>query len=187
VAVLEHPDLEIVRRVRDGDASAFDQIVDRFADELYAVACSLLGNRADAEDAVQETLLGAFRGVGTFQGRSSLKTWLYRILFNKASKARESRTRRRMAPLEAVTAGGGSEEPARQVSSPAEQFESSADVEQMLAALSPEHREVIILRELRQLSYDEIADVLSVPVGTVESRLHRARQDLKKKFDGYFQ
>src|SRR5258705_438779 len=84
-------DDELVPRLRRGDAEAFRLLVDRFGDDLFRLACSTLGGEADAYDLVQETLVGAFRGIARFDGRSSLRTWLLRILFNQASKAKRSR------------------------------------------------------------------------------------------------
>ena len=183
-------DAELVRRIRGGDEAAFRQLVDRHADGLYGLACHALGSPADAEDVVQETFLGAFQRFGAFEGRSSVKTWLVRIMLNHASKLRRSKRVRRAVSLQEGAGEPGGPGPtagAPTTRSPAAAVESRIDVEAMLDALSPEHREIVVLRELRQLSYDEIADVLRIPRGTVESRLFRARQELKKRFGGYLE
>jgi RNA polymerase sigma-70 factor (ECF subfamily) len=181
---LQVTDAELVRRIRAGDESAFRALVDRHSDGLYRMAYSVMGSAADAEDVLQETFLGAFNRLSAFEGRSSVKTWLVRILLNQASKVRRSQRVRKADPLpEQIGPASGDEKYAG--SSPAAAVQSKVDVNEMLQTLSPEHREVIVLRELRQMSYDEIADALRIPRGTVESRLHRARQELKRRYEGY--
>jgi RNA polymerase sigma-70 factor (ECF subfamily) len=149
----------------------------------------MVTSREDAEDLVQETFLAASRGLATFEHRSSVQTWLRRILLNHVSKLYRSRKLRRHLSLDdansaAVDPGN---QPGLQTGSPAGAVEGKLDVEAMLDTLSPEHREVIVLREIEGLAYEEIAALLKVPRGTVESRLHRARQQLKDKFAGYLQ
>jgi RNA polymerase sigma-70 factor (ECF subfamily) len=173
--------VELVRRVQQGDPSAFHELVDRHARFLFAVAVSLSGNTADAEDMVQETLAGAFRGLGAFEGRASVKTWLTRILMRQAARHRRHGRRRRAAslPLEAALdaeAGGSSADTAA---------DARIDVTAALGALSAEHQQVITLRELQGLSYEEMAQVLEIPRGTVESRLFRARRELQELLKGY--
>jgi RNA polymerase sigma-70 factor (ECF subfamily) len=176
-------DTELLDQIRRGDRAAqaaFQKLLDRHARYLFGVAHSLTGgNAADAEDLVQETLMGAL--TGHFRGESSVRTWLVRILVNRAAMLRRSRSRRpemRMdePALDAASPGTGSSTSA---------VESKLDLTTMLAALSPEHRQVIVLRELEALSYDQIAAALHVPRGTVESRLNRAREELIKRFKGY--
>ena len=109
---------------------------------------------------------------------------MVRILLNHASKFRRSRKVRRTDPLpEQLGPRSGDEKYA--AASPAAAVQSRIDVGEMLKTLSAEHREVIVLRELQQMSYDEIAEALRIPRGTVESRLHRARQELKRRYEGY--
>jgi RNA polymerase sigma-70 factor (ECF subfamily) len=181
---LQQNDAELVRRIRGGDEAAFQELVNRHSDGLYRMACSVLDSRADAEDVLQETFLGAFNRLSAFEGRSSVKTWLVRILLNHASKLRRSKRVRRAESLpDQVAPRSGDEKYAAM--SPAAAVESRVDVNEMLRTLSDEHREVIVLRELQQMSYDEIADTLKIPRGTVESRLHRARQELKRRYEGY--
>lgn len=180
-------DAELVQKIRGGDEAAFRELVNRYGDTLYGLACSVMGNATDAEDVLQETLLGAFRRLAAFEGRSSVKTWLVRILLNHASKYRRSRRIRRASSLPDEVGPDDGQAGSLDFGSPAAIVESRLDIDAMLAVLSPEHREVIVLRELQQMSYDEIATTLKVPRGTVESRLHRARQELKKKFPAYLE
>ena len=161
------------RKRERGDEAAFHELVDRYANEMYRLAVSLVGNATDAEDVVQETFSGAFQAMPDFEGRSSVRTWLSRILVKQAAKWRRRRKVRRTVVLDA-TAPGPSPEPGLRI-----------DVLGTLETLSPEHREVIALREFQGMSYEEIAEVLGVPRGTVESRLFRARQELRDRLKAY--
>ena len=192
-ASLAVTDSELVERIRRGDEAAFQAMVGRYSGELFGLAFSLLGNAADAEDVVQQAFLGAFQRINSFENRSSLKTWLVSIVVNQSSKARRSKRVRRAVSLdgggdatsgEAARANG--EDGALGVRPPSAAVDSRADVATMLETLSPEYRDVIVLRELQRMTYDEIAESLQIPRGTVESRLFRARRDLRKKFAGYF-
>jgi RNA polymerase sigma factor (sigma-70 family) len=151
------------------DEATFHDLVDRYANEMYRLAVSLVGNAADAEDVVQETFSGAFQALPNFDGRSSVRTWLSRILVNQAAKWRRRRKVRRTVMLDAAAPG------------PSPEMGLRIDVLGSLETLSPEHREVIALREFQEMSYDEMAEVLGVPRGTVESRLFRARQELRDR------
>jgi RNA polymerase sigma-70 factor (ECF subfamily) len=141
---------------------------------LYGLAVNLVGNPADAEDVVQETLAGAFRGLRAFRHESSVKTWLTRILVRQA--AHHHRRQRRYWP------GGVIAQPAPERVAPSDQGRADLrmDVEIALAALSPEHRQVVLLRELEGMTYEQMAAVLAVPRGTIESRLFRARRHLQE-------
>ncbi len=160
------------KRKRD-DEAAFHELVDRYANEMFRLAVSLVGNAADAEDVVQETFAGAFQAMPDFEGRSSVRTWLSRILVKQAAKWRRRREVRRTVALDAAAPMPGPEQSLR------------IDVLGTLETLSPEHREVIALREFQGMSYEEIAEVLGVPRGTVESRLFRARQELRERLKAY--
>lgn len=168
----------LLRKSAAGDGSAFHELVDRHADRLFALAMSLVRNNADAEDVLQETFTGAYRGLKKFEGRASVRTWLTRILILQVAKWRRDRRGKTTQPIESAsptTSGGGSA------------TEQKIDLHAALAKLSAEHQEVLLLREFEQLSYEEIAETLGVPRGTVESRLHRARADLREKLKAYRQ
>jgi RNA polymerase sigma-70 factor, ECF subfamily len=167
-------DAELAAEAAGGNAAAFHALTDRHADRLFRLAVALVGNSTDAEDVLQESLIGAFRGLKSFQGRSSVKTWLTRILVNQAARFRRGKRK-----VEAITES----QPATRDG--AAGVEAKIDVRAALADLSAEHRQVIVLRELEKMSYDEIADVLEVPQGTVESRLNRARAALREKLKSY--
>ena len=181
---MQSTDSELLTKARRGDEDAYQEIVDCFAGGLYRLAFALLGNAADAEDALQETLAGAFRGIERFEGRASLKTWLSRILVKQAARRRRSRKRSEALPLHGLS--GGAADPADGSASGREgTLALRMDVLVALDALDPHHREVVALREFQGMSYDEIAGALGVPRGTVESRLFRARQILRERLKDY--
>jgi len=174
--------MELVRQAAQGDSAAFHALVDRHAPELFRLAVSLSARRADAEDVVQETFIGAYHGLRRFDGRASVKTWLKRILMRQAARAwNKSKRGRSMLSIEAVDALP----PRRQSRSATALVDNRVDVGAAIKTLAPEHREVIVMREFEQMSYCEIAEVLEVPIGTVESRLHRARAELRTKLGDY--
>jgi RNA polymerase sigma-70 factor (ECF subfamily) len=173
-------DAELLRRTAHDDPTAFRELVNRHARYLYGIALSLSGNAADAEDLVQETFTATLKS--HYRGEAAVRTWLVQILVRQAAMLR----RRRKHPAVA-----GRIELSDQVSAassrPSAQggTEARLDLASMLETLSPEHRQVIVLREVEGLSYEEMAATLGVPRGTVESRLHRARAELRQRFAGY--
>jgi RNA polymerase sigma-70 factor (ECF subfamily) len=173
-------DTELLKQIGRGDPAAARALLERHGRYLFGVAHALTGNAADAEDLVQETLVGALGG--TFRGESSLRTWLVRILTNQAGMLRRR-------PWKRAGHVGLDETPSPAAGPVGEAgpggTDAKLDLSTMLAALSLEHRQILVLRELQGLSYEQIAEALHVPRGTVESRLHRAREDLRKKFKGY--
>ena len=170
-------ELKLVQRAARGDGKAFHALVDAHSQRLYRLAVSLVGNATDAEDVLQEAFAGAFRGLGRFEGRSSVKTWLTRILVMQAAKWRRDRQRRNMpnSDLEEVS----------QSDTASHSVGAKIDLHAALQKLSDEHREVLVLREFEGMSYEEIAEAIDVPRGTVESRLHRARAELKERLKAY--
>jgi RNA polymerase sigma-70 factor (ECF subfamily) len=181
-------DTELVAQIGRGDQAAFRTLLDRHGRYLFGVAHAMSGSTADAEDLVQEALMGAVTSAGKFRGESSVRTWLVRILVNKVRMWRRSGAKHAgTVRLDDVrgTAIRSPGEPASPDGPVSSAVEAKLDLTQMLAQLSAEHRQVIILRELQGMSYEEMAQALDVPRGTVESRLHRAREELRKRFKGY--
>jgi len=174
-------DIELVRQIGHGDEAAFRVLVERHGRYLFGIAYALTGNRADAEDLVQETFAGVLKG--GFRGAASVRTWLVAILVRRVGMLRRWRGRK---GRDRSLNGEGGAAAAKIVASPGMGgAEARLDLATMLATLSPEHRAVIVLRELEGLTYEEMAAVLGVPRGTVESRLHRAREALRSRFKGY--
>lgn len=162
-------DDELLRRSQSGDPAAFRALVEAHGPYLFGVAHALLRNPFDAEDAVQETLAAAM--TGRFDASSSVRTWLVGICVRQAALIRRKRAR---------WSREGDVPPRPAGSDPQSAVDARLDLTDLLERLTPEHREVIILRELQAMSYDEIARALGVPRGTVESRLYRAREQLRQ-------
>jgi RNA polymerase sigma-70 factor (ECF subfamily) len=186
---LESGDQELWRAAATGDHEAFHVLVDRHGPALFRLALCLSGNRCDAEDLCQETFAAAYRGLKGFDGRAAFRTWLSSILVRRAAKAwRKSRGARRTMSLSrgddnAGAGGAPALEPS--IASTTLGVEQRLDVTDVIRSLAPEFRDVVVLREIEGMSYQEIADALNVPRGTVESRLHRGRAELRRKLTGY--
>jgi RNA polymerase sigma-70 factor (ECF subfamily) len=168
-----HQDVEdrsLVGRCLDGDVAAFEPLVERYQGPFFTVAARLLGDRDDARDAVQNTFLKIFQNLDRFDRSRRFFSWAYRILLNECHDMRRRRRTGDMQPVDVVAAEGPIEA--------LETGERRHRVQTAILALSYEHRQVIVLRHFTGLSYDEVADVLRLPVKTVKSRLHTARQRL---------
>jgi RNA polymerase sigma-70 factor, ECF subfamily len=160
----------LVRRCLEGEPAAFERLVDLYHRPLFNLAYRLLGSREDAQDATQNAFVKAYEHLASFDQGQRFFSWIYRILRNECLNA--LRSRRPTAPLpEDLAAKEGTADPL-------EQRERRAAVQEALLDLSIEQREVVLLRHFTELSYDEIATSLGVPVKTVKSRLYSARQRL---------
>lgn len=175
-------DFNLINRFKDGDASAFDEIISKYQDKLYNLCRHMLGNAHDAEDAAQDVFLKAYQNLNKFKPDSSLYTWLYRIAINTCIDYR------RKPFFESLfkTSKEGDVFAVDQLSdspSPERLYESkliSNAIQLALGRLSEKLRTVIVLKEIEGLSYEEMAEVLDVSIGTVKSRISRAREELKK-------
>jgi RNA polymerase sigma-70 factor, ECF subfamily len=174
---------ELIRAAQAGESKAFGEIVRRYQRAIYRVAYGFTRVPADADDLAQETFVRAYQAIGRFRVGEPLYPWLARIAANLALSLLRSRKRKPETPLEPlVEAGrqwGVEEDPGRQ----AIDRESRAHLNQALSELKPEHQAVLILRGVEDLSYEEIARTLNVPLGTVMSRLSRARAELKTRLE----
>ena len=173
-------DLNWVRQLGRRDPQAFRTLVDSEAGYLYGIAYALAGNAADADDIVQETFTVAMEG--RFRGECAVRTWLVQILVRRSAMLRRSR-RRHQAKLIAGAEGSTPRNPGGPYGNA--DTDARLDLTTMLQALSHEQRTVIVLRELQGMTYAEMAETLQVPQGTVESRLYRAREELRRRFEGY--
>jgi RNA polymerase sigma-70 factor (ECF subfamily) len=174
-------DAECIAAVRGGDRAAYGDLVTRYQDRLFNTLARLVGSVDDAEDIAQDAMVQAYVKLDTFQGKSAFYTWLYRIAFNLAMS--HARKRRPVTILDGE-AGARLAEPADDGDSPEECAESKEQIETVQHAindLADEHRQVVVLRELEGCDYEQIADILEIPIGTVRSRLFRARMQLKNK------
>ena len=172
---------ELARAAAGGDEAAFEELVRLHEKKVYNLALRMCGNPEDAADAAQEALLSAWKGLPNFRGDAGFSTWLYRLTSNASIDClRRSRRQRGEASLdnEELRLDAVDDAP-----SPQEQAE-DAELRQAVMAgldqLSEDHRQVLTLRELQELSYEEIASVLDVDLGTVKSRISRARGALRK-------
>lgn len=179
------PDGLLVQRSKRGDLGAFEELVARYEKKVYNLAFRLTGNHDDADDVAQEALLRAYTSLSSFRGDSSFSTWLYRIVTNAGLDEIRRRRRRATTSLDdPLSTREG--EVARQVPDAsegpveiAERTEVREQVQEAINSLAGDHRVVLILRDLQGLSYAEIAGILRCPLGTVRSKLSRARERLK--------
>lgn len=177
--------------LRNGDENAFEALVSRYQQPVYNLVYRLMDDPSDACDVVQEVFLKVFRNVGTFRGSSSLKTWIYRIAVNEAHNHRRwfQRHRKREIGLEAEEEGSRSyqdvlSDPGRSPFDLAVGTETRAMVEQALTEVSEVFRPAIILRDMEDMSYEEVAEILQVSIGTVKSRILRGREALRRTLTG---
>ena len=181
-------DLVLVRACRAGEMEAFGVLVERYQDRLYPTLLRLTGCAEDAHDLLQDAFLRAFEKLSLFHGESSFYTWIYRIAINLTLSKRRRRKGIDRLRLVRTPFEGGSE-PADDVDSTdpsraIEQAERDSRVQAALLTLQPDHRAVVVMKDLDGLRYEEIAETLRIPVGTVRSRLHRARLELREKLKG---
>ncbi len=185
-------DADLIARTREGDAEAFGRLVERNQDYVYNLVYHLVGGEQDAEDIAQEVFVRAYKGIGRFEGRAKFSTWLYGIMLNCVRSFWRRRARRRT-----FTLGPGGEddederpEPESGGDNPFEatmREERIETVRSAIAELDHELREIVVLRDIHGLPYEELAEVLDLPAGTVKSRLHRARSVLKEKLESFFE
>lgn len=172
-------DSQLIAAARQGDRTAFEALVRRYQDRLYAAMVQVTGSAEEAEDVVQDAFVRAFLKLDTFQNNSQFFTWLYRIAFNSAL----SRIRRRKGTtsLDQARETVG-DEPVDNFGAPDHrmlQDEQVAMVRMALQKLSDDHRTILVLREMDECAYEEIAEILQISIGTVRSRLNRARTQLR--------
>jgi len=177
-------DAQLIEQTLAGKPAAFGELVRKYQDRLYNTVVHVVGSAEDALDVVQEAFVQAFLKLDTFQQSSAFYTWLYRIAFNMAASHRRRRKpalsvehARESSGLEPIDGQPG---PGDQV----EQDERCRQVQQAIAGLTEEHRTVLVLREIDGCCYETIAEILDVPIGTVRSRLHRARLQLREELKG---
>ena len=179
---MEKQEQQWVEAARQGDQSAFEQLVHLYEKRVLALTTRMCKNPADAEEAAQEAFLSAWQGLPFFRGDASFSTWLYRLASNACVDLLRREGRRQSAAGPSLNDEEVQLEVPDTAPSPQEQAERSElrqQIEAGLQALTPDHRQVLILREMHQLSYDEISQVLDVDVGTVKSRINRGRKQLR--------
>ena len=167
-----------IERARQGDADAFARLVETYQGQVYRLALRLCGSAADADEIAQDALLAAWRGLPRFRGESRFSTWLYRLTSNAAvDHLRRGKHQNDNVPLETADAAADTAPTPEQVS---ERAETQQQVRTALLELTPEYRQVLVLRHMEELSCEEIGFVLRLPAGTVKSRINRAKAQLRE-------
>jgi RNA polymerase sigma-70 factor (ECF subfamily) len=176
-------DRRLIADCLGGRRDAFGELVSRYHARLYNAAARLVDNPDDAADVVQDAFLSAYQSLHTFKGDAEFFTWLYRIAFNTAISLK--RKKRAVISLDAH----GSSEHSLEPDDPSEfvrpgaaleRTEDETQLHEAIGRLSAEHREVLLMKDIDGLKYEEIAELLGVPIGTIRSRLHRARLELRE-------
>jgi RNA polymerase sigma-70 factor (ECF subfamily) len=176
-------DQQLIEACRSGQTEAFGGLIHRYQDRLYPTALRLTGRPDDAFDLLQDAFLRAFQKLDRFHGDSSFYTWIYRIMVNLALTERRKRRKpgRTEVPLATdLIDPSDTSDPADSLT----RSERHSQVQIALNSLAPDHRAVVVMKEFDGLRYEEIASMLDVPVGTVRSRLHRARCELRDRLRG---
>jgi RNA polymerase sigma-70 factor (ECF subfamily) len=185
---------QLIERARAGDLTAFDSLIRRYEDQVYSVAYRLVGNNDDAADVAQEVFLACFRHLKTYRGDSKLSTWLHRITVNMVKNLWSRQKRQGRDVTDPLDASENPDDPApiemiadpnpnpRQIAAGTELI---GLMEGKLLDLEPDFREVIVLRFIENLSYEEIAEITDDPLGTVKSRIFRARRTLGHLMQDY--
>lgn len=187
-------EIEFIERLRDGDAQAFDTLVLRFSNDIYALLFRLTQDAEEAADLTQETFLSALKAIKKFRGEADLKTWLFRIAINESRNRFRWWKRRFRSKTDSLDApiGDGetllSETVSSNFANPEEtilQRERERHLTKALKDLPDIFREAVVLCDIEGLSYEEIATALDVNLGTVKSRIARGREELRKKLNGF--
>lgn len=184
-------ELALCKRVAAGDERAFEVLVDRYQHRVFGFCARMLGDRAEAEDIAQDVFVTLYKSAGNFRGDSAFSTWLFRVAKNqslnrikylerrgRSARRRDSEGDERVARLE-------DHEALRPDDAVADR-QQAAMVQDAISELAEEHRAVVVLRDMEELSYDEISDITGLPLGTVKSRIHRARSALAKRLSRIF-
>jgi RNA polymerase sigma-70 factor, ECF subfamily len=186
----------LLRRLRDRDERAFKDMVEQYQDRVFNLLFRMIGVREEAEDLAQEVFVTVFKSIDQFRGDSKFSTWLYRVAANHCKNRIKYLARRHdratsaldeLAERESVAQGGGPIAAGRidRPDAVLEGAERDRVVQEAIAALDEDHRLVVVLRDIEELSYEEIVVITGLPEGTVKSRLHRARLALKEKLANY--
>ena len=180
---------ELIFQAKSGDTDAFEQLISPYMTKVYNIALGILGSVADADDAAQDAFIKAYRYIRGFEGNSSFYTWLYKIVYNCCLDAVRKKKRRPFGFLSGnkVTDKDGNETEKEIIDTsplPEEIFirrETQEQIRLAISRLDENYSSIIILRDIEGLSYDDISKILGISLGTVKSRLSRARENLKNK------
>jgi RNA polymerase sigma-70 factor (ECF subfamily) len=183
---VEHDDIALVRRCQKGDALAFEQLVIKYRSKVFSMIYGMVQNEQDAWDLAQEGFVKAWRSIHRFKGQASFYTWLYRIVTNVAIDSLRRKSFKKTAEFDDEIAATQVEPGSKTMPQPdpmphqgLEREEIRHRIEHAINKLSPEHRAVIVMKEIEELQYNEIAEALGCSIGTVMSRLFYARKKLQ--------
>lgn len=169
---------QLIQQALAGRSEAYGQLVERYQDRLFSAMLHVVGSPDEAEDVVQDSFVQAYVKLNTFQGNSRFFTWLYRIAFNNALSRRRRRRSDMSIEQSRETSGGEPEDRHEAPDEPMLRDERIAMVKAAMQRLSEEHRSILVLREMQDMAYEDIAEILNINIGTVRSRLSRARNQL---------
>ncbi len=180
----------LIKRCQQGDIEAFEKLIASYQKKVYNIAYRYMGNREEAEDLAQEAFIKVFRSIGTFRGDAMFSTWLYHLVSNVCRDALRKKSRCYEESLDCAitTENGQLQREIADLSMAPEPIYDNSElghfIQAMIDELNPEYKTVIIMREFQEMSYEEIAQELNCSLGTVKSRLSRARKTLREKIDG---
>ena len=190
VSDVSHEEERLIEGLREGAPEAYERLIETYQQPVYNLVYRLMDDPLDTPDVVQEVFLKVFRNIGSFRGNSSLKTWIYRISYNEAYNHRRWFTRHKKQEVgfdkedDGLGMRGSLPDRGRSAFDLVSDLETHALVEEALTGLNPAFRAAVVLRDIEDLSYEEIAEVLQVSLGTVKSRILRGREALKRALMG---
>ena len=179
---MEFDEKRLIQRASDGDPEAFNRLMEAHERRMYAVALRMCANREDAQDCLQEAMLRVYRAIGNFKGESSFSTWVYRITMNTCLDELRRRKNKQSTSLDNLLDEGWA--PSDDSSAPEKQAvraETARTLRQTIQELPEDMRAAVVLRDIQGYSYEEIARILDINVGTIKSRISRGREKLREK------
>jgi RNA polymerase sigma-70 factor (ECF subfamily) len=182
---------KLIERLKRRDEAAFNELIQLYQGRIYRLVFRMLGDRAEAEDLAQEVFITVFKSIDGFRGDSKLSTWLYRVATNHCKnriKYLQRRARGKKKEFDEIAEHDALESATMNPTSPihrpdhlVEAYQKEQILKVAIAALEDDHRELIVLRDIEHMTYDQIQEITGLPQGTVKSRLHRARHALREK------
>jgi len=186
----ESEEIELVRLARSGNRKAFDRLVEKYHGQVYQLAFRFFNNKEDAQDATQEVFLKVYRALGNFEGRSSFKTWIFRITSNTCSTICQEKTKNKKTLLQALIDWFSKppvQDPSRVVTEKEYQMELQSAITEKISKLPEAYRMPLILRDIEGYSHERICEILDLKEGTVKSRINRGRRILQESLESFFQ
>lgn len=182
---LEQDDIQLVAASKNGDQDAFSLLVQRYQRRVFNLVFRMLQNYEEANEITQEAFLAAWQGLSSFRGEARFSTWLYRIAYNCALKQLEVRKRDKALHLALQAEQALEDEGEDPKTAHLEMLDNQEMVQAQLSQLPPKYRIVLILRHLQDMTYEEMAEVLTMPIGTIKTHLFRARNLLKERLQNF--